>query len=148
MKALKILSAVTLAAAADLAAAQCEFEIEVGDALSYSTSEMVVGAGCEIVSVTIKHTGKLTAAAMGHNWVLSKADDFQTITAAAAGAGMANDYVPESDAVIAHTALVGGGQSDTISFSTEGLSGDGFVFFCSFPGHWSVMKGELRFEEA
>ena len=41
---------------------------------------------------------------------------------------------------------IGGGESTEITFSTEKLkSGGDYSFFCSFPGHWAIMKGKFKF---
>jgi len=38
-----------------------------------------------------------------------------------------------------------GGEGTTISFSMEGLETDGdYKLFCSFPGHFMIMQGELH----
>ncbi|WP_462330072.1 plastocyanin/azurin family copper-binding protein [Thiohalocapsa halophila] len=60
-------------------------------------------------------------------------------------AGLENDYIkPGDERVIAHTKVVGSGESDSISFSPDALEAGGdYTFFCSFPGHWSVMQGKL-----
>jgi azurin len=63
------------------------------------------------------------------------------------GAGFANNHIKAGDArVIAHTKIVGGGQSDTITFATSALKkGEAYSYFCTFPGHSSMMKGVLKF---
>ncbi|MEM7543061.1 MAG: azurin [Pseudomonadota bacterium] len=125
--------------------AACEFNIEVGDTLQFDTKEIVAEKSCESVTITINHTGKLPAAAMGHNWVLSKKEDFQQLAIDSSAAGLDNNYVPPDDArVLANTRLVGGGESDSISFETASLTEDSYTFFCSFPGHWAVMKGTFK----
>ena len=128
------------------AQAACEFDVEVGDMLQFSTAEMTVESSCETVTVTLKHTGTLPAAAMGHNWVLTKTADFEAVAQAGMGAGLEASYVPADDArVIAATKIVGGGESSTTSFSPADLeAGGSYKFFCSFPGHWSIMQGTLN----
>ncbi|WP_420804821.1 hypothetical protein [Salinivibrio socompensis] len=32
------------------------------------------------------------------------------------------------------------------TFSTDGLQGKDLTYFCSFPGHWTVMKGKFTIE--
>ena len=85
---------------------------------------------------------------MGHNWVLSKSADVQPVATAGMSAGLAAEYVPQADArVIAFSEVIGGGQSTSVSFSTDGLTiGDGYTFFCSFPGHSYSMRGLLTVE--
>ncbi|MGP1667228.1 MAG: plastocyanin/azurin family copper-binding protein, partial [Rhodanobacter sp.] len=54
-------------------------------------------------------------------------------------------YVKPDDArVIAHTSLIGGGESTSMSFAVSKIQGDGpYEFFCSFPGHSALMKGSI-----
>ena len=127
------------------AAADCEIDIQVGDMLSFSTDSIEVQSSCDTVTVNLEHTGTLPVEAMGHNWVLSRTEDFQAVANAGMGAGVAGNYVPAGDErVIAATSLVGGGESTSVSFSIANLDiGAEYTFFCSFPGHWSVMKGSF-----
>jgi len=133
---------VACAISAPAALADCAFEIEVGDGLSYSETSMEAESSCGTVSVTITHTGQMPKIAMGHNWVLTRPDDFQGVAPAGMASGPDGDYVPAGDErIIANTKLVGGGETDTVEFSVEGLAPGEYTYFCSFPGHWTVMKG-------
>ena len=125
----------------------CQVTIGGNDQMQFDKTSIPVAADCTEVELTLKHTGKLPATAMGHNWVLTKTADFQPVATAGTSAGVANAYVPKGDArVIAATKLVGGGESTTVKFSTSKLTkGGDYTFFCSFPGHWSLMKGKLVF---
>lgn len=124
---------------------QCAFEVTVGDSLAYEVSELEAPADCTDVRVTITHTGSLPKQAMGHNWVLTRPEDFQAVAPLGMAAGVDGDYVPAGDdRIIAHTSLVGGGETDTVEFSLEALDPGEYTFYCSFPGHWSVMKGTFR----
>ena len=60
---------------------------------------------------------------------------------------LADSYLPKKDPrVLAHTAVIGGGQSTSVTFSTAALrKGGDYTFFCSFPGHFAMMKGKLIF---
>jgi len=131
--------------AADAASAQCTFDIRTGDAMQYDVTSIEVRASCEQVTVNLEHTGELPAAAMGHNWVLSKPADMKSIAQAGMSAGLDNDYLPPGDdRVLAATPIIGGGKSTSVTFSLEKLDETEYVFFCSFPGHWTVMKGTFR----
>ena len=45
----------------------------------------------------------------------------------------------------AHTKIIGGGESDSVTFPVAKLAAaDSYTFFCSFPGHSSIMKGTLK----
>ena len=126
--------------------AACEFDVEVGDSLQFSVSEIEVDASCESVTINLAHTGQLPAAAMGHNWVLTTDADFQEVATAGMGVGLEGNYVPSGDdRVIAATKIIGGGEATSVSFSIDALdAADSYTFFCSFPGHWSIMKGSFR----
>ncbi len=127
-------------------AAQCEVTIESNDAMQYNMSEMVVDKSCKQFTVHLKHVGKLPKTAMGHNWVLTKDADKTAVATEGMSAGPAQDYVKAGDArVIAHTKVIGGGESDSVTFDVSKLTaGEAYAYFCSFPGHWAVMKGTLK----
>lgn len=123
---------------------ECNLVIEGTDQMSYSAKRMSAPASCETVKVTLKHTGSLAKDMMGHNWVLTKADDMQAIVKAGAAAGLDNNYLPEGDdRIIAATDVIGGGETTEVEFSNEGLAGEKLTFFCSFPGHSGMMKGNF-----
>ncbi|GER09826.1 Azurin precursor [compost metagenome] len=126
-------------------AATCDIEIEGNDAMQFNKSAIAVPASCKQFTVKLKHVGKLPKAAMGHNWVLSKAADAQGVAADGIGAGLDKAYVKPGDArVIAHSKVIGGGETDAVSFDVSKLkAGDSYAWFCSFPGHASLMKGTL-----
>ena len=126
-------------------AAPCDAEIEGNDALQFNKSTIAVPQSCKQFTVKLKHTGKLPKAAMGHNWVLTRTADYQGAAADGIPAGLDKQYVKPGDArVIAHTRIVGGGETDSVSFDTAKLkAGEAYTFFCSFPGHSGVMKGAL-----
>jgi azurin len=125
----------------------CKLEISGNDAMQYDKKELDVAADCTEVEVTLTHTGKLPAAAMGHNWVLVKTADVTTVANAGMSAGLANNYLTPNDAhVIAATKIVGGGQSTSVTFPTSKLTkGGDYTYMCTFPGHYVIMKGILKF---
>ena len=124
----------------------CEQVIEGNDMLQFNLKEMKVSAACANVTVILKHTGVMAAEIMGHNWVLSSDADFMPVATAAAGAGLKNNYVPVDDnRVLAATSIIGGGEKTSVTFSIESLSaGNAYTFFCSFPGHYAIMKGAFK----
>lgn len=126
-------------------AATCDIEIEGNDAMQFNKTAIAVPASCKQFTVKLKHVGKLPKASMGHNWVLSKAADAQGVAADGIGAGLDKAYVKPGDArVIAHSKVIGGGEADAVSFDVSKLkAGDSYAWFCSFPGHASLMKGTL-----
>jgi azurin len=127
-------------------AADCSVEISGNDALQFDKASISVPQSCKQFTVKLKHSGKMTKAAMGHNWVLSKTSDMQAVANDGIAAGAAKNYVKDGDArVIAHTKVVGGGESDSVTFMPAKLkAGESYTYFCSFPGHSGIMKGALQ----
>jgi len=124
----------------------CQQVIEGNDMLQFNLKEMVVSANCKEVTVTLKHTGAMPANVMGHNWVLTNNTDFMPVAQAGGAAGIENNYVPVGDQrVLAATTIIGGGQETSVTFSIDSLVvGDDYTFFCSFPGHYAIMKGAFK----
>ena len=125
----------------------CQLEISGSDQMQYDKPTLTVPASCKEVTLTLHHTGKLPREAMGHNWVLVNAADFDAVANAGLGAGLANDYVAPGDKrVLAHTKTIGGAQTTSITFPTSLLKpGGDYRYLCSFPGHNALMRGTLKF---
>jgi len=125
----------------------CKISIDSNDMMQFSAHELTVPTECTDVEVTLRHSGKLPAKVMGHDWVLAKDSDVSAIVNAGLAAGAKHGYLPESDKrIIAATRIVGGGESTTVRFSTAALAqGARYVFFCTSPGHSSVMRGAFLF---
>jgi azurin len=150
MKVIHSLAAVSLLVAASGAFGAdkvCKVEIAGTDQMQFDKKEIVIAPDCTQVELTLKHSGKLATQVMGHNWVLTKTPDVAGVANDGMGAGLAKQYIKAGDTrVLAHTKVVGGGQSDTITFPTSKLTkGGAYTYFCSFPGHSAVMKGTLKF---
>lgn len=128
--------------------ANCATEIEGSDAMQYNVGSITVPASCKEFKITLKHPGQTPVAAMGHNVVIAKAADMQAIDADGMGAGISADYVKPGDVrVVAHTKLIGAGETATVSFPVAKIQDGGpYAFFCSFPGHSTVMKGTIAVE--
>lgn len=140
------LAAVLSAAALPAMAATCETVIEGNDAMQFNLKEITVDKSCEKYTVTLKHVGKLPVSAMGHNWVLTTTENMEAAAKDGMAAGAANGYLkPNDDRVIAHTDMIGGGEESSVTFDVNKLSADqDYTYFCSFPGHWAIMKGTLK----
>lgn len=125
---------------------ECEATIESNDAMQYNKKEMTVPSSCEEFTVKLVHTGKMEKSVMGHNWVLTESSEAQATATDGMAAGIDNGYLkPDDERIIAATDLIGGGEESSVTFSVSDLkkSGD-YTFFCSFPGHISLMKGTLK----
>lgn len=82
---------------------------------------------------------------MSHNWVLLKQNANPAAFVQAAMGAKANDYIPKSklDKMIAHTDLVAGGESDSVTFTAPSKPGQ-YQYVCTFLGHFGAgMKGVL-----
>jgi len=128
--------------------ADCATQIEGNDAMQFNVSSITVPASCTDFKITLKHTGTMPIAAMGHNVVISKASEMMAVAAEGMGAGAANSYVKAGDArVVAFSKLVGGGETTSVSFPVSKIKDGGpYEFFCSFPGHAAMMKGSIKVE--
>jgi azurin len=150
MKTIRMIACLSLVFAASGAFAAdkvCAVEISGTDQMQYDKKEIAVAADCTEVEVTLKHVGKLPAQAMGHNWVLAKTSDMAAVASEGMGAGLPADYLKKADPrVLAHTKVIGGGQTTSVKFATSALKkGEAYSFFCTFPGHSTMMKGAFKF---
>ncbi|MCB0839083.1 MAG: azurin [Bacteroidetes bacterium] len=125
--------------------AVAELSISGDDAMKFNKTELKVKEG-QTVKLTLSHSGKLPKAAMGHNFVLLVQGANMADFGMAAMGAVDTDYIPadQADNIIAHTKLVGGGESDTIEF--EAPAKGTYDFLCSFPGHSALMKGKFIVE--
>lgn len=120
--------------------AVAEIVIAGDDLMKFNKSEIKVKAG-QKVKITLRHKGKLAVNVMGHNFVLLKSDVNVAAFSGKAAASKDNQYIPkDTNEVIAHTSIIGGGQTTTAEFDVPqaGI----YDFLCSFPGHYALMKGK------
>ena len=115
------------------------------DLMQYDKKEIRVKAGQE-VTLTLRHKGKMELLVMGHNFVLLKEGvEIPAFAIEAGNAGPPKDWIPnDGKDVIAHTKMIGGGQSTSITFMAPAAGT--YDFICSFPGHWGTMKGKFVVE--
>jgi len=123
----------------------CSVTVTANDAMQFDTKAISVKNSCKEFTVNLKHAGKLPKTAMGHNWVLSKAEDRQAITTDGVAAGPDNNYLKPGDSkIIASTKIIGGGENTSVTFAVNKLkAGSAYSFFCSYPGHSAIMQGSL-----
>jgi azurin len=132
-------------ASSQLMAAECKVTVDSTDQMSFDTKDISIDKSCKTFTVELKHSGSLPKNVMGHNWVLSKTADMQPIATDGMAAGIDKNYLKEGDArIIAHTKVIGAGETDSVTFDVSKLAaGESYGFFCSFPGHISMMKGSV-----
>lgn len=139
---------VAMLASTGASARNCRIDLDSNDQMRFDQSTLTVSAACAEITVHLRHSGTLPANVMGHNVVITATDDYLPVAQAAIPAGVANGYVPAGDArIIAHTSLIGGGETTSTRFPGSRLRvGGDYTFFCSFPGHWTLMIGKLEVE--
>ena len=117
-------------------------ELTGDDQLKFDKTLFKIKAGQD-VKLSLKNIGKMPKAAMAHNVViLALGTDVQAFGEAAVKA-TASDHIPADMAsdVIAHTKLLGPGESDEITFKVTDPGV--YDFICSFPGHFGTMHGKI-----
>ena len=141
----RLLLAASVLFASTSAFAACSVDIDGNDAMQFNLKNIDVPKSCAEFTVNLSHSGKLAKNVMGHNWVLVKTSDLQAVANDGMAAGLDKDYLKAGDTrVIAHTKVIGAGEKASITFAPGKLDAAGsYTFFCSFPGHWSLMKGTL-----
>jgi len=110
------------------------------DLMKFDKNELRVSEGQKI-TLTLNHTGKMSKEIMGHNFVLLKKETDLNDFAQRAMLARENEYIPDGDETIIYTKLIGGGESDTITFSAPEKGS--YTYICTFPGHYGLMKGIL-----
>jgi azurin len=86
---------------------------------------------------------------MLHNLVVvlpGRADDVAGAAIALGLEGAEMHYVPPSDQVLYHTALLQPETGESIYFTAPGEPGT-YTYVCTFPGHAITMRGEMRVAE-
>jgi azurin len=136
------ISVLTLASG-HLLAAECSVDVDSTDQMTFTTK--AIDKSCKQFTVNLKHSGSLPKAVMGHNLVISKYDDMSQIATDGMSVGLDKSYLKDGDArVIAHTKVIGGGETDSVTFDVSKLDpAEKYGFFCSFPGHIGMMKGTV-----
>lgn len=115
------------------------------DNMVFNAQEITVFEHQEITLI-LSHTGKSHKNTMGHNFVLLEEGVVISEFGREASKFQQRDYIPEDTSkIIVHTRLLSGGESDTIKFKApaKGI----YPYLCSFPGHYSVMKGKFIVKE-
>jgi azurin len=140
-----LLGALSLAPRAHAADA-CKLEISGNDAMQYDKQTLSVPATCKDITVTLHHSGKLAKDVMGHDWVLVSTPDLAAVANDGISAGIAANYIKPGDKrVLAHTSIVGGGETTSVTFPASVLkAGGSYSYLCTFPGHSALMHGTFK----
>ena len=119
-------------------------DVEGMDTLRFSVTQIDAKPG-EKLTVKLTNKTSLPPAVMSHNFVLLKEGADPSAFANAALEAKDNGYIPKDmmDKIIAHTGLVAGGETKSVTFNAPMEPGE-YTYICTFPGHYAAgMKGTL-----
>ncbi|HWK98632.1 MAG TPA: azurin [Parapedobacter sp.] len=119
-----------------------EISLEGNDLMQYNNTLFRVKAG-ETVTLHFKNAGEMPKESMGHNVVVLQPGTDLAAFGGEAIKAVDAEYIPATFAssIIAHTKLLGPGETDDIEFTLDGPGV--YLFVCSFPGHYGVMQGKI-----
>ncbi len=141
-----ILSVLILLNVSYVFAENCKIDISGSDMMKFDTSEINIDKDCEKFIVKLKHSGKLPVNAMGHNIVIFESNNLQKIISRInMSHGIEKGFMPEMKEVLFKSKMIGGGEETILELDTNVFSGEKeYIFICSFPGHFALMKGNLK----
>lgn len=118
-----------------------EIRIHCASNLSFDTPSIAVRAG-EPIRLTLVNPDVVP-----HNWALLKPGTLQQVGERANRfiadpEAPLRQYVPDSPDVLAYTDVVSSREEFSIYFQAPDAPGR-YPYLCTFPGHWSVMNGEM-----
>ncbi|MDR3715965.1 MAG: plastocyanin/azurin family copper-binding protein [Puia sp.] len=108
--------------------------------LKFDQETLTVKAGAK-VKLTFKNSDDML-----HNFVITRPGTADKVGQLAVTLGLNGEkmsFVPSSQDVLFHTRLLHPKESDTIYFIAPDKPGQ-YVYICSYPGHYMVMRGVLK----
>ena len=141
-----ILSLLTLFTVSFAFAEDCKIDVSGSDMMKFDTSEINIDNNCEKFIINLKHSGKVPVNAMGHNIVILESSNLQkVISKINMSHGIEKGFMPEMEEVLFKSKMIGGGEQTTLELDTSVFtSGNEYIYICSFPGHFALMKGKLN----
>lgn len=124
---------------------ELKIELTANDQMKFNLTLIEAQPG-QKVTVKLKNVGTMPKMSMGHNFVLLARDVVPAEFVEASQTHMGNEFIaPElARKVLAHTKLLGPGESASVTFVAPRTPGD-YTYICSFPGHFAIgMKGLLK----
>ena len=118
-----------------------------GNQMKFKQTEFTVAPG-QTIKLVFENTA--TSPSMQHNVLVinsTKDEIFRRVGEGGMSAGSANDYVPEDDAIIAHTPIAPPGKTVSVTFTVPEQTGD-YGYLCTFPGHWATMQGTMHVKKS
>ena len=127
-------------------AEKCKIDISGSDMMKFDTNEINIDKDCEKFVVNLKQSGNLPVNAMGHNIVILESKNLQKVISKINMAhGIEKGFMPEMEEVLFKSKMIGGGEQTTLELDTSVFTSENeYIFICSFPGHFALMKGKLN----
>lgn len=134
-----------------LGAAPCSLEVQSGvdstgksNPMAFNTKSIEIPKTCKEFKITLVNKTPLPKAAFGHNLVISSEKDMQKVIGDGGTAGLASEFLKKGSPYLFATKLLGPNEKDTVTVKVASLkAGTKYVFFCTFPGHSAMMKGDI-----
>jgi azurin len=116
------------------------------DRMEFGETRVEAHAG-ETLRVVLDNIGRMPKKSMGHNWVLFDAMPQEALNRLAMEAAQRPvKYLPDDRSVIlAKIPVLGPGERAWVVFQAPEAPGE-YVFACTFPGHFALMRGVLVIE--
>lgn len=113
------------------------------DGMNFSTRTLSATVGKEF-EITFANVGKMPKEQMGHNLIILKPTRDAKEFGMAAAQAKDTDYVPKDleSWIVAKTKLLGPGEEEVLKVTFE--KPGRYPFLCTFPGHFSTMRGTIR----
>ena len=143
MRLILSLALLTLAACGSKTLETKKVSLTANDTMQFSSKEFTAKVG-QTLEIEFKNVGKMPVEAMGHNLVILAIGADPMAFGVAATPAKDTGHIPPGmkDSVLAHTKVLGPGESETLTF-TPTKSGQ-YPFLCSFPGHFAAMRGLIK----
>lgn len=116
-----------------------QITLEPNDKMQFDKDEIVVYGGQTVV-FRLVHVGTMLLASIGHNFVLLS-NSISVADYAKRAMNEKDNIIDNPKQTIAFTRILGGGESTEIVFNAPEIGT--YNFICSFPGHYSMMKGKF-----
>ena len=127
-------------------AGSCSISLEGNTMMQYSSNTIEVDSSCSEFVIKFKNVSTVAKEYGGHNVIVSKDSDFGALTSLVDPTvhSAENGYLPNSNKLIAKSPIIGPNETYDVKIDVSKLnSSEKYVYWCSFTGHWGVMKGNL-----
>lgn len=148
-----LLAASGLTWASGAIGADCSVELKAGipsNPMGYDLKQIEIPAKCNEFTINLSNTNPMSMpkVAMGHNVMVGPEATWKKVAQASA-ASPQSDWAVKDPGNLGNTKMLGPGEKDSLTIKNLKKLRDAktnLVFFCTFPGHYSVMNGKIIFK--